>query len=53
MTGFPSIDIRSIAAGGGGIGWVDEGGLLHIVRTAPAQFPGTSGARIESASRMQ
>ena len=30
MTGFPSVDVRSIGAGGGSIAWVDEGGLLHV-----------------------
>lgn len=38
MTGFPSIDVRSIGAGGGSIAWVDEGGLLHVgPRSAGAQ----------------
>ena len=26
MTGFPSVDVRSIGAGGGSIAWVDDGG---------------------------
>ena len=30
MTGFPSIDIKSVGAGGGSIAWVDSGGLLHV-----------------------
>ena len=29
MTGFPSVDVKSIGAGGGSIAWVDAGGLLH------------------------
>ena len=29
MTGFPSVDVRSIGAGGGSIAAVDRGGLLH------------------------
>src|SRR5262249_52762940 len=30
MTGFPSVDVKSIGAGGGSIAWIDEGGLLHV-----------------------
>ena len=30
MTGFPSVDVKSIGAGGGSIAWVDAGGLLHV-----------------------
>ena len=30
MTGFPSVDVKSIGAGGGCIAWVDDGGLLHV-----------------------
>ena len=30
MTGFPSVDVKSIGAGGGSIAWVDDGGLLHV-----------------------
>lgn len=37
MTGFPSVDVRSIGAGGGSIARVDEGGLLHV-------GPGSAGA---------
>jgi N-methylhydantoinase A len=37
MTGFPSIDVQSIGAGGGSIAWLDEGGLLHV-------GPGSAGA---------
>ncbi|GAA1687994.1 hypothetical protein GCM10009808_01220 [Microbacterium sediminicola] len=37
ITGFSSVDIRSIAAGGGSIAEVDEWGLLHV-------GPGSAGA---------
>src|SRR5262249_20755775 len=30
MTGFPSVDVKSIGAGGGSIAWVDDGGMLHV-----------------------
>jgi N-methylhydantoinase A len=38
LTGFPSVDARSIGAGGGSIASVDEGGLLQVgPRSAGAQ----------------
>jgi N-methylhydantoinase A len=38
MTGFPSVDVRSVGAGGGTIAWVDSGGLLRFgPRSAGAQ----------------
>ena len=40
MTGFPSIDVRSIGAGGGSIAWVDEGGLLHVGPQSAGAEPG-------------
>lgn len=40
MTGFPSVDIRSIGAGGGSIAWVDEGGLLHVGPQSAGALPG-------------
>lgn len=40
MTGFPSIDIRSVGAGGGSIAWVDEGGLLHVGPDSAGAVPG-------------
>jgi len=40
MTGFPSVDIRSIGAGGGSIAWVDEGGLLHVGPQSAGAMPG-------------
>jgi N-methylhydantoinase A len=40
MTGFPSVDIRSIGAGGGSVAWVDEGGLLHVGPRSAGAVPG-------------
>lgn len=40
MTGFPSVDVRSIGAGGGSIAWVDEGGLLHVGPESAGSDPG-------------
>jgi N-methylhydantoinase A len=40
MTGFPSVDVRSGGAGGGSIGWVDEGGLLHVGPQSAGADPG-------------
>ena len=40
MTGFPSIDVRSIGAGGGSIAWVDSGGLLHVGPQSAGADPG-------------
>jgi N-methylhydantoinase A len=40
MTGFPSVDVRSIGAGGGSIAWVDDGGLLHVGPESAAAVPG-------------
>lgn len=40
ITGFPSIDVRSIGAGGGSIAWVDEGGLLHVGPESAGAVPG-------------
>lgn len=40
MTGFPSVDIRSVGAGGGSIAWVDEGGLLHVGPNSAGAVPG-------------
>jgi N-methylhydantoinase A len=39
-TGFPSVDVRSIGAGGGSIAWVDEGGLLHVGPKSAGAVPG-------------
>lgn len=40
MTGFPSIDVRSIGAGGGSIAWIDSGGLLHVGPESAGADPG-------------
>ena len=40
MTGFPSIDIRSVGAGGGSIARVDEGGLLRVGPESMGASPG-------------
>jgi N-methylhydantoinase A len=40
ITGFPSVDVTSVGAGGGSIAWVDEGGLLHVGPQSAAADPG-------------
>ena len=40
MTGFPSVDVRSIGAGGGSIAWVDDGGLLRVGPGSAGSVPG-------------
>ena len=40
MTGFPSIDARSVGAGGGSIASVDNGGLLHVGPRSAGAVPG-------------
>ena len=40
MTGFPSVDVRSIGAGGGSIAWVDDGGMLHVGPETAGSVPG-------------
>jgi N-methylhydantoinase A len=40
ITGFPSVDVRSIGAGGGSIAWVDEGGLLRVGPQSAGAMPG-------------
>lgn len=40
MTGFPSVDVKSIGAGGGSIAWVDSGGLLHVGPQSAGSEPG-------------
>lgn len=40
MTGFPSVDIKSIGAGGGSIAWVDDGGLLRVGPESAGSDPG-------------
>ena len=40
MTGFPSVDVQSIGAGGGSIAWVDDGGVLHVGPRSQGSEPG-------------
>lgn len=40
MTGMPSVDVKSIGAGGGSIAWVDAGGLLHVGPKSAGAVPG-------------
>jgi N-methylhydantoinase A len=40
ITGFPSVDVKSIGAGGGSIAWVDEGGMLHVGPRSAGSTPG-------------
>lgn len=40
LTGFPSIDVKSVGAGGGSIAWVDSGGLLHVGPESAGATPG-------------
>lgn len=40
MTGFPSIDIKSVGAGGGSIASIDSGGMLHVGPKSAGAVPG-------------
>ncbi len=40
MSGFPSVDVRSIGAGGGSIASVDAGGLLQVGPKSAGAVPG-------------
>jgi N-methylhydantoinase A len=40
MTGFPSVDVKSIGAGGGSFAWLDAGGLLHVGPDSAGADPG-------------
>lgn len=40
MTGFPSVDVKSVGAGGGSIAWLDDGGLLHVGPQSAGAVPG-------------
>ncbi|MEX1143161.1 MAG: hydantoinase/oxoprolinase family protein [Thermoleophilaceae bacterium] len=40
ITGFPSVDVKSVGAGGGSIARVDEGGLLHVGPESAGATPG-------------
>jgi N-methylhydantoinase A len=40
ITGFPSVDVTSVGAGGGSIAWIDDGGLLHVGPHSAGSQPG-------------
>ena len=40
IVGFPSVDVKSIGAGGGSVARVDEGGLLHVGPESAGAVPG-------------
>lgn len=40
LTGFPSIDVKSVGAGGGSIAWVDGGRVLHVGPQSAGAVPG-------------
>ena len=40
MTGMPSVDVKSVGAGGGSIAWVDGGGMLHVGPQSAGALPG-------------
>jgi N-methylhydantoinase A len=40
MTGFASVDVKSIGAGGGSVAWIDDGGLLHVGPRSAGSVPG-------------
>jgi N-methylhydantoinase A len=40
MTGFPSVDVKSVGAGGGSIAWIDDGRMLHVGPESSGSEPG-------------
>jgi N-methylhydantoinase A len=40
MVGYPSVDVKSLGAGGGSIARVDAGGLLHVGPQSAGSVPG-------------
>lgn len=40
LTGFPSVDVRSVGAGGGSIARADAGGVLHVGPQSAGALPG-------------
>jgi N-methylhydantoinase A len=40
LTGFSSVDVKSIGAGGGSLAWVDSGGVLHVGPQSAGAAPG-------------
>ena len=40
LTGFPSVDVKSIGAGGGSVAWADAGRVLHVGPQSAGATPG-------------
>lgn len=40
MTGLPTVDVKSVGAGGGSIAWIDAGGVLHVGPQSAGADPG-------------
>lgn len=40
LSGFPSVDVRSVGAGGGSLARVDDGGVLHVGPQSAGSKPG-------------
>lgn len=40
MTGFASVDVTSVGAGGGSLAWVDDAGMLHVGPQSAGAEPG-------------
>src|SRR5690606_17748637 len=40
LVGYPSVDVKSVGAGGGSIARVDAGGLLHVGPASAGAVPG-------------
>ncbi len=40
LVGYPSVDVKSVGAGGGSIARVDSGGMLHVGPTSAGSVPG-------------
>lgn len=43
MTGFPSVDVQSVGAGGGSIASIDSGGMLRVGPKSAGAVPGPIG----------
>ena len=40
LAGYPSVDVKSVGAGGGSIAWLDGAGLLHVGPDSAGSTPG-------------
>ena len=40
LTAMPSVDVRSVGAGGGSIAWLDDGGMLRVGPISAGSVPG-------------